>query len=141
MTSRIPRMAHVWRFAGTIGIWLYDAQTGEELDLLTIYTAGALSVSLRPAPVWSVSFSPDGQTLASGSWKTTRLWDVGTGRLLRTLEGHTAEVRSVAFSLDGEVVESGSNDGTVRLWDVNTGDLLRTLDLGGAYVYIVQSGW
>jgi len=53
--------------------------------------------------VWDVAFSPDGQTLASGSLdKTVILWDVSTGRKLRTLKGHTDRVLSVAFSPDGQ---------------------------------------
>ena len=104
--------------AGSVGVWLYDARSGEEINLLTGHTDW----------VWSVSFSPDGNTLASGSLDdTVRLWDANTGRLLRTLTGHTAWVRSVSFSPDGNTLASGSGDTTVRLWDANTGRLLRTL--------------
>ena len=76
----------------------------------------------------SVSFSPEGQTLASGSWdNTVRIWDVNTARPLRTLTGHTGWVISVSFSPDGQTLATGSWDNTVRIWDVNTGDPLRTL--------------
>jgi len=69
--------------------------------------------------VLSVAFSPDGQTLASGSDDTTvRLWQVSDGTLLRTLEGHTDTVLSVAFSPDGQTLASGSWDRTVRLWEL-----------------------
>ena len=48
--------------------------------------------------IFTVAFSPDGQTLLTGSFDDTiRLWNVTNGKFLRTLRGHTAEVRSVAF--------------------------------------------
>ena len=79
--------------------------------------------------VWSVAFSPNGQTLASGSQdRTVRLWDPNTGKLKRTLEGHRDAVNSVAFSPDGQTVASGSWDGTARLWNPENGRLRRTLE-------------
>ena len=72
--------------------------------------------------VRSVSFSPDGKLLASGSHdKTVKLWDVATGREIRTLEGHSGGVISVSFSPDGKLLASGSEDGTTRLWNAQTG--------------------
>ncbi len=94
--------------ASSLGAYLYDAETLEEVRFIE-----------SDAGVLSVAFSPDGTTLASGSYDgTVRLWRVADGSLLRTLEGHTGGVESVAFSPDGATLASGSDDGTVRLWGV-----------------------
>ncbi len=60
--------------------------------------------------------------------KTIKLWDAATGALLRTFEGHSGWVTSVAFSPDGARVLSGSADKTIKLWDAATGALLRTFE-------------
>jgi WD40 repeat protein len=87
--------------------------------------------------VRSVSFSPDGKTIASASSdKTVKLWDT-TGRELKTLKGHTAEVWSVSFSPDGKTIASASSDKTVKLWDT-TGRELKTLKGHTAEVWSVS---
>jgi WD40 repeat protein len=73
--------------------------------------------------VMSVSFSPDGKILATGSWdKTVRLWDVATAKELAVLRGHKARIKAVAFSPNGKILVSGGGDyrkpGEVLVWDV-----------------------
>jgi WD40 repeat protein/serine/threonine protein kinase len=103
--------------ATDIGIYVYDAISRQETRFIP-----------TDARVWSVAFTPDGQTLASGgSDDLVRLWRVANGELIRTLEGHTNQVKHVAFSPDGQILASGSFDETVRLWRANDGALIRTL--------------
>ena len=78
--------------------------------------------------VQAISFSPDGQLLASGSNdQTIRLWNVHTGQCLKTLSGHSSWVQGMGFSPDGQLLASGSNDQTIRLWNVHTGQCLNVL--------------
>ncbi|AFZ14569.1 WD-40 repeat-containing protein [Crinalium epipsammum PCC 9333] len=68
--------------------------------------------------VKSVTFSPDGQTIASASNdNTVKLWNLA-GRELQTLTGHSSPVKSVTFSPDGQTIASASNDNTVKLWNL-----------------------
>ncbi len=106
--------------SGWVRLW--EAATGQTATL-ALYTD------------WleAVAFSPDGRLLASGGGgdddgSMLRLWDVATGQLAGTLDGHTSRVFAVAFSPDGRLLASGSSDTTVRLWDVATGQLAGTLN-------------
>ena len=68
--------------------------------------------------VTSVSFSPDGTMVASGSnVDTIKLWNL-EGLLLQTFKGHKDWVKIVAFSPDGTMIASGSDDKTIKLWDI-----------------------
>ncbi len=89
--------------------------------------------TLRGDQPLSVAFSPDGNTLAVGTWNSTiELWEVGTRQRSATLQGHTGAVTSVAFSRDGTLA-SASRDKTVRLWNVRnrqqTANLQRHTDV------------
>ena len=69
------------------------------------------------------------QLVVSGSGdKTLRLWDVASGKCVKTLEGHSNGVNSVCFSKDDKLVVSGSYDRTLRLWDVASGKCVDTLE-------------
>jgi serine/threonine protein kinase len=71
--------------------------------------------------VYSVSFSPDGKFLASGSRdRTVKVWEVGSWREVATLRGHQDWVSSVSFSPDGKFLASGSRDWTVKVWEVGS---------------------
>ena len=83
-----------------------------------------------PSKSWirCAAFSADGRTLAAGyEDHTVRLWDVATGQLKKTLDGHASMVWSVSFCADGKTLASASYDKTVRLWDLATGEPKSTL--------------
>lgn len=65
-----------------------------------------------------VSFSADGQCLASGAKdQTVRLWDLSTRKQTDVLRGHTHDVHSLAWSSDGATLATASGDSTIRIWN------------------------
>jgi len=113
---------------------MWDVATGRELRTLAGDTGTV--TPFASSTVTSVAFSPDGRLALTGTRSrsefgspgTVKLWDVATGRELRTLEGHAdGGVTSIAFSPDGRLALTGSEDNTATLWDVATGRGLRIL--------------
>jgi WD40 repeat protein len=115
----------------TVKLWRID---GTEIATFRGHAAGT----------WGVAFSPDGSTLVSSSGdKTVKLWRLAEvlnkkreldsrsevkseDSLFKTLQGHTNTVTTVAFSPNGELIASVSEDRTAKLWS-HDGKLLHTL--------------
>lgn len=92
---------------GTLQIW--DLHTRQKLDTLPGHSGS----------VEAVAFSPDGATLATGSYdRTVRLWSTKTAQSLAVIKGHGSAVHSLVWSSNGKYLFSGSADATVEMWDV-----------------------
>ena len=95
--------------ATTIGIWIYDVNTGEEKDLLRGAMGGANAIE----------YSGNGHILAAAHEnRTVYLWDNVSGNI-HGLVGHTGDIQAIAFSSDDGMVASGGRDNTIRIWDVH----------------------
>ena len=136
--------------ASTVGIWIYDTQTGKELALLPGYREG-FTTSVQSAlgghfMVHALVFSPNGQLLASASMDDTiRIFDVSTYTERRTLYKNEAAIvnnnfgrprfTDLAFSADGQTltVLERTPKYKIKVWDVNSGALLSDISgrIGG----------
>ena len=114
-------------------ITLRNLKTGKIIRTLTGHSGS----------IYSLCLSSDGQTIISGSRDATiKIWHIhsiktynsnSTNRfigdgLIDTLTGHSDSINSVAISLNGQLIVSGSEDSTVKLWNLNTGECLATLE-------------
>jgi WD40 repeat protein/serine/threonine protein kinase len=109
----------------TVRIW--NARTGQEERTFAGHKVAFDGVD-------SLSFSPDSRSLASttSNYMTfgdgeIKLWDVRTGRDVRTFHGHSSGIWKAIFSPDGHRLASAGWDETVKLWDVQTGEEVLTL--------------
>ena len=120
---------------------IWDLSTGRELRTLD---AGGMAKS-------SVAFSPDGKTLAIGSWNNITLWDVSTWSLLFTFLEPSNLVTALTFTPDNKLIVSGDRSGKINVWNVSDGKLINSfkafaLNVTGLAVdtsgtIVVAGGW
>ena len=122
--NNVPQALSCWKDLIAVGldsgdIIILDAITGVHKSILSNHTK----------VVNSLAFSPDGIFLVSGSSdKTSNLWDIQTGGIIKTFHGHTQSVWSVSISPDCTIIASGSLDHTIQLWDAQTGECHCVID-------------
>ena len=116
------------------------ATTAMQSKKFTTYSSPTAPKSLIPtwncvrtltghlSSIHSIGFSPDGQTLASGSAdRTVKLWKLDSTVARCSLSGHSSLINAVAFSPDGQILVSGSWDHTIKIWNLETKELIHTL--------------
>ena len=99
----------------SIGVWVYDSETGEALDLLSEVTA----------PVTTIAFSEDGNLLATSDENAViHFWDTKTFQLKGTCVGEKYGADYLTFNIAGDKLASTS--GGIEIWDVVTCELFET---------------
>lgn len=119
---------HVWDHTKAEPILIYDGHASNK----------AVSGGMPEGMIFAVAWSPDGTSIASGSWdKTVQVWEASNGRRIWIYRSHLTSVPALAWSPDGRCIASASVDGTVRVWEATTGRNIQTFDGHHSYVYAV----
>lgn len=115
---------------GSKSVRLWDTKTGKELT----------TFEEHKGYVSSLAFSPDGNTIFSGSNEgIISLWDSKTGQKIQEFQGHSREISSGTFSPDGTtILTCGFWDGIARLWDL-TGKELQKFEPNASIVSVAFS--
>jgi WD40 repeat protein len=89
--------------------------------------------------ILAVEISPDGTLVASGSAdKFVKVFEIATGKLVRSFEGHTHHVLGVSWRSDGRILASAGADSVVKVWNLESGEQVRTIEGFGKQVTAVR---
>jgi WD40 repeat protein/serine/threonine protein kinase len=106
---------------GAVKVW--NATTGQEVNP---------PVDKQETGISCLAFNPQRTRLASGGLGgLVKIWDWPGGRLLKPLRRHTNPVQRIAFSPDGALLATGSQNGVI-IWDAATFQPLRPLLAAGS---------
>jgi WD40 repeat protein len=113
-------------------IFIYHVSTGELVTRLTDPALQAASKDERPGiahldVVQSLAFNSQGDMLASGGFRTVKLWRYPRDVQRLKLAAATGDVTAVAVSPDTKTLATGAADNSIKLWDSQTGQLITTL--------------
>ena len=79
--------------------------------------------------VSSIDYNNDGTIMASGSLdKLVKLWDVKSGKEVRTLSGNDGRIESVEFSPSGKFISAVLNSNQIKIWETATGKLISKIE-------------
>lgn len=104
--------------------------------------SGKLVVEVKNAhsdTCFGVSFSPDNKMLAScGADKFVKVFEVPSGKFIKSFEGHTHHVMDVGWKFDGKLLASAGADNVIKVWDFEKGEQTRTINAAGKQVTRLQ---
>ena len=114
---------------------LFESEAVDECIVLHIgVTPSNRTIKISSYPYFAVLSNGNHFIVSASTDGTLKFWDVETGSLLQTLEGHQNVVILCCLSSDDRFVVSASWDKTLKIWDVETGSLLQTLEGHQRYV-------
>lgn len=111
----------------SIGIWIYDAQTGEVVSLFTETQIDEQDGFLSSTPPEALTFSPDASIVATAHGNRIYVWDTFTGNAFAMLDEHPDSINAITLSPDGAKLATAGGDWIVRLWEVRTGKYINGL--------------
>ena len=106
----------------SIGFWIYDALSGDELDLIPVYQSNIIGVS------------PDARIyVEKNSDNTVSVRNLADGSVLSTLQGDIADIYYVRFNLEKNILVSDIGS-EIHVWDLNTGEIRISIDLEADWI-------
>lgn len=109
------------------GRYLFSGSDDKTFIVWDIVSGKPVKTINNGQPVTAIAPKDIKSVYIAGAEPKIKLYDLMTGKVVKTLDGHTDAVNDIAITRDGKLMLSGSNDKTARVWDLVTGKQLRIL--------------